>query len=307
MGWLGWTLIVLALLAVVLYGTWRWALANNAVALLDRVDRTVAGTDGARLARAALAYGPAPGQRLDVIVPEQPGPHPVLVFIHGGGWHSGLPGEYRFVGRRFARAGYVVVLAGYRLGPDGTYPHMLEDSAAALAWVHANAGALGGDPGRVLLMGHSAGAYNVVMLGLDRQWLDRAGVPDGFVKGVVGLSGPYDFYPFTSESARNAFGHVPDPAITQPISHVRGVAPPMLLLTGDADETVKPRNSRVLASALQAAGSSAELVVLPGVGHAGTVMKLAAPFDRDRRVLDPVLAFLARQARPSPPVQAPKR
>lgn len=307
MGWLGWTLIVLALLAVVPYGTWRWALANNAVALLDRVDRTVAGTDGARLARAALAYGPAPGQRLDVMVPEQPGPHPVLVFIHGGGWHSGLPGEYRFVGRRFARAGYVVVLAGYRLGPDGTYPHMLEDSAAALAWVHANAGALGGDPGRVLLMGHSAGAYNVVMLGLDRQWLDRAGVPDGFVKGVVGLSGPYDFYPFTSESARNAFGHVPDPAITQPISHVRGVAPPMLLLTGDADETVKPRNSRVLASALQAAGSSAELVVLPGVGHAGTVMKLAAPFDRDRRVLDPVLAFLARQARPSPPVQAPKR
>ena len=85
---------------------------------------------------------------------------------------------------------------------------------------------------------------DIVMLALERQWLGRAGVPDGFLKGVVGLSGPYDFFPFTSDSARNAFGHEADPAVTQPINHVRGDGPPMLLLTGDADETVKPRNSR---------------------------------------------------------------
>lgn len=305
MGWLGWTLTVLVLLAVGLYGTWRWALANNAVALLDRADQVLAGTAGARLAQADIAYGPAPGQRLDVIVPEGPGPHPVLVFIHGGGWHSGMPGEYHFIGRRFARAGYVVVLAGYRLGPEGAYPRMLEDSAAAVAWTRANAVRLGGDPAGAVLMGHSAGAYNAAMLALERQWLGRAGVPEGYVRGVIGLSGPYDFHPFTSDSARRAFGHVADPAITQPLHHVRGDAPPMLLLTGDADETVKPRNSRVLAKALREAGAEAELVVLPGVGHAATVMKLAAPFDRDRRVHDPVLAFLARLARPSPPVQAP--
>jgi acetyl esterase/lipase len=145
------------------------------------------------------------------------------------------------------------------------------------------------------------------MLGLERQWLGRAGVPDGFVKGIVGLSGPYDFFPFTSDSARNAFGAVPDPAITQPINHVRGDAPPMLLLTGDADDTVKPRNSRALARALDAAGAPTAPEILAGVDHAGTIMKLAAPFNRDTRVTGPVLAFLAAHGGASAPVQAPRR
>lgn len=307
MGWAGWTLIVLALLAAGLFGAWRWAMSSNAVALLDWGDQTLGGTAGAAVAQSGVAYGSEPGQRLDVIVPDRPGPHPVLVFIHGGGWHSGTPGNYRFVGRRFARAGYAVVLVGYRLNGEGIYPRMLEDSAAALAWVRANAASFGGDPGPVILMGHSAGAYNAVMLALERQWLGRAGVPEGFVKGVVGLSGPYDFHPFTSDSARKAFGHVADPAITQPINFVRGDAPPMLLVTGDTDVTVKPRNSRVLAKALTAAGASAQLVELGQVDHSGTVMKLAVPFDRDRRVLDPVLAFLSVHSKPSAPVQTAKR
>jgi acetyl esterase/lipase len=156
-------------------------------------------------------------------------------------------------------------------------------------------------------MGHSAGAYNAVMLALDRQWLNRAGVEDGFVRGVIGLSGPYDFYPFTSDSARNAFGAEPDPAVTQPIHLVRGDAPPMLLITGDADETVKPRNSLALASALSTAGAPTRPQVLDGLDHAGTIKLLAAPFNRDRRVLDPVLAFLASRCRPSAPVQAGPR
>jgi len=122
---------------------------------------------------------------------------------------------------------------------------------------------------------------------------------------VVGLSGPYDFHPFTSDSARNAFGHVPDPRITQPITFARSDAPPMLLLTGDADTTVKPRNSRVLAKALAEQGGQAELVILPGVDHAGPVLKLARPFSRDASVSAPVLDFLARLRQPSAPIQAP--
>lgn len=306
---MGWIAIFLALLAAALFGAWRYALATNSVALLDWGDRQFGGNAGYRIALAEGHYGPLAEQRIAVIVPDGPAgaARPVLLFIHGGGWHSGTPGDYRFVGRQFARAGYVVVLAGYRLGPEGRYPHMLQDSAQAAAWVQDNAARYGGDPQRVFAMGHSAGAYNVVMLALERQWLGRAGVPDGFLKGVVGLSGPYDFFPFTSDSARNAFGHEADPTLTQPINHVRGDGPPMLLLTGDADETVKPRNSRVLAKALSTAGQATEPVVLTGVDHAGTVMKLAAPFSRDRRVLDPVLAFLSRHGGASAPVQAADR
>jgi len=302
---MGWVLLALVVIAAGLFGLWRWALANNAVALLDWGDRQFGGNSGYVLALQDGNYGPLAAQRVEVIAPSTPSeqPRPVVAFIHGGGWHSGTPGDYRFVGRTLAREGYVVVLIGYRLGPEGRFPAMLEDSALAIKWTRDNIGKYGGDPDRVVLMGHSAGAYNAVMLALERQWLGRVGVEDHFIKGVIGLSGPYDFYPWTSDSARNAFGHVADPAVTQPIYFARGDAPHMLLLTGDADDTVKPRNSRALAAALSAAGAPTRPVVLTGVDHAGTVMKLAAPFSRDRRVLEPVLAFLAAQCRPSAPVQ----
>ena len=106
------------------------------------------------------------------------------------------------------------------------------------------------------------------------------------------------------DSARAAFGQVADPQLTQPITFARGDAPPMLLLTGDADTTVKPRNSKVLAKALTDRGGQAELVILPGVDHSGPVLKLAQPFARDTSVRDPVLHFLARLRQPSAPVQA---
>lgn len=301
---MGWTLITLTLVAAALFGAWRYAMATNAVALLDRADRLLGGTKGTVVVQSGTLFGPSPAQQLEVIAPDTPGPHPVLVFIHGGGWHSGIPGDYHFIGRTFARAGYVVVLPGYRLGADGKYPAMLEDAAAAVRWTHDNAARLGGDPGRVFLMGHSAGAYNVVMLALERQWLGREGVPEGFVKGVIGLSGPYDFAPFTTASARAAFGHVADPAQTQPVRFARADAPPMLLLTGDEDVTVKPRNSLALARALTAAGAPTQAVVLKGLDHAGPVMKLARPFRGDARVHDAVLAFLAAHGAPSAPVQA---
>ncbi len=304
-----WILGIVAMLAAALVGIWHYAINNNAVALLDGVDRVVGGTRGTRTALADGHYGPLADQRIEVVVPDgaATAPRPVIVFIHGGGWHSGTPGEYHFIGRTFARQGYVVVLVGYRMVPEGAYPRMLEDSALAVAWTREHLAEFGGDPERVFLMGHSAGAYNVVMLALERQWLGRAGVPEGFVKGVIGLSGPYDFYPFTSDSARAAFAHVADPALTQPIHFARGDAPPMLLLTGDADTTVKPRNSFALAKALTAAGLPTAPVVLAGVDHAGPVLKLAQPFMRDRRVIDPVLAFLAAHGAPSAPVQAAGR
>ncbi|MFC0589883.1 alpha/beta hydrolase [Novosphingobium aquiterrae] len=288
---------------------WPLVKARAGIQLLNAIDSVAGGTAGARQALSGTRYGPLPVQRLDLWVPDAPaGPkRPVLVFVYGGGWNSGAPQDYRFLGRTFARAGYVVVIPGYRLVPDGVFPHMLEDTAKALAWTRDNVAAYGGDSDRVVIMGQSAGAYNVAMVALERQWLGREGVPDGFVKGVVGLSGPYDFYPFTSDSARAAFGRVAPPQITQPISYVRGDAPPMLLLTGDADTVVKPRNSKALAAALDQAGSNVRLVIVPGANHEDTVVKLAAPFSRDRRVIDPVLTFLAERTAASAPVQAAVR
>lgn len=304
-GILGWTLIVLALAAAVLAGVWYWATSRGAVGLLDRIDSAFTSGD-AVLAAGPVAYGDHPQQRLLVYRP--PGTArdaslPVLVFFHGGGWHSGRPEDYAFVARNFAPEGFVVANAGYRLNADGRYPAMLEDSAAALRWVRDHAAELGGDPDRIYLMGHSAGAYNAVMLALDPQWLAGAGLPPDTIKGAIGLAGPYDFYPFDKDSSRNAFGHVANPEATQPIAFARADAPPLLLATGDEDTVVRPRNSAALARALTAAGRPSEPVVFAGMDHKDIIMALARPFDRDARAKRAVLDFLAAQE--DRPVSAP--
>ena len=103
---MGWVLIAVLLLAAALFGGWRYALSNNSVALLDWADRQFGGNAGYRIALADGRYGPLGAQKIAVIVPDHPAPapRPVLIFIHGGGWHSGAPGDYRFIGRQFARA-----------------------------------------------------------------------------------------------------------------------------------------------------------------------------------------------------------
>ncbi len=294
-GIVGWMLIVAALLAAALAAAWWWATRNDAVALLDRIDRAFTAGD-AELVAGPVAYGDHPQQRLLAYRPagaDTGAPLPVLVFFHGGGWHSGRPEDYAFVARNLAPEGFVVVNAGYRLNAAGRYPAMLEDGAAALRWTRDNAKRLGGDPARIYLMGHSAGAYNAVMLALDPQWLAGEGLPPDTIKGAIGLAGPYDFYPFDKDSSRNAFGHAETPEVTQPVAFARAGAPPLLLATGSEDTIVRPRNSFALARALTAAGQPGEPVVFEGMDHKEIVMALARPFDRDARVKRAVLDFLA--------------
>jgi acetyl esterase/lipase len=305
--WLAWTLIVLALLGIGGFLAYRQALADNAVGLLDSADRLLRGGDGAIREVAATRYGSDPAQKLEMFLPAAPAPggakRPIVVFIHGGGWRSGDPHDYRFIARALVPQGYAVVLAGYRLAPRARYPAMLEDGAAALRWVADHAGPLGGDPSRVVLMGHSAGAYNAVMLGLDQRWLAGQGLSANTLRGVVGLAGPYDFYPFESEATRLSFGKAPNPEETQPVVHARAAGPRLLLVHGTADTRVRPRNSVELARTMTRAGAPTRAVLLDGVTHEGLIMMFARPFSRDTRALDAVLPFL-QSVTASPPVQA---
>ncbi len=305
--WLLWTLAVLALLGVGGFLLYRQALATEAVAMLDSADRLLHGGDGAIREVAAVRYGSDPAQKLEMFLPAEAdvhkGPLPIVVFIHGGGWRSGDPHDYRFIARALAPQGYAVVLAGYRLYPKTRYPGMLEDGAAALRWVADNAAAKGGDPGRVVLMGHSAGAYNAVMLALDKRWMAARGLSADALRGVVGLAGPYDFYPFDTEATKLSFGKVPDPEETQPVVHARGGGPPLLLVHGTADTRVRPRNSVELARTMTRAGAPTRAVLLDGVTHEGLIMLFARPFSHDARAIDAVLPFLAKVTA-SPAVQA---
>ncbi|WP_369026404.1 alpha/beta hydrolase [Qipengyuania sp. RANM35] len=282
------------------------AIRNNGPAVLDAVDRIAGGKRDVVLVEKAR-YGDAAKQKVRVYRQGKDGePIPVFLFVHGGSWRWGDPDDYGFVARAMAPEGYLVVLAAYRLGESGRYPAMLEDTAAAIAWTRANAARLGGDPDRIVLAGHSAGAYNVVQVTLEPRWLAARGVPEASIRGVVGLAGPYDFFPFDSDSTRASFGSVGAGAESQPVNHARADAPPMLLVHGEEDTLVKPRNTRALAAALEAKGSKVETLFYPDADHNAPLIWLAAPW-RDRRdVAARIVAFVRENTAVSVPVQAGK-
>ncbi|MBU6374295.1 MAG: alpha/beta hydrolase [Alphaproteobacteria bacterium] len=249
-----------------------------------------------RVASAAYAAGPRGG--LDIYAPTGARTAPVVLFFYGGSWNSGRRQDYAFAGRALAALGYVVAIPDYRLVPEVRFPAFVEDGAAALAWATQNIAASGGDPGRIVLCGHSAGAYIALMLALDARYGEAAGAPRGAVRGAVGLAGPYDFYPFDVDSTRAAFGAAPDPAATQPISFAHAGAPPTLLLTGLDDTTVRPRNTRALAAKLAQAGADVTTREYPDVDHGDILLALARPLRGRAPVLADIRAFVERVAAP---------
>ena len=169
-------IVLLALVLVAGAGLWL-AVRNNGPAVLDTLDRVTGGARGVELV-AKARYGTHPAQKLRIYRPDgydDSQPLPVLLFVHGGSWSWGDPDDYNFVARAFAPAGFVVVLAGYRLGEDGRYPAMLEDTAAAIVETARLAPEFGGDSARIVLAGHSAGAYDVVQVALEERWLAASG------------------------------------------------------------------------------------------------------------------------------------
>lgn len=250
---------------------------------------------GARRVLRDQAYGAGPRQRLDVYAPAaSAAAAPVIVFIYGGSWASGAKDDYAFVGAAFAAQGFITVIPDYRLVPGVRFPAFIEDCAAAMRWASDHVAAYGGDPDRIVLVGHSAGAYNAVMLALDAHYLADAGVDAARVRGVAGLAGPYDFFPFDVDATRNAFGQAPDPQLTQPVRFARADAPPLLLLWGDADTTVGPRNLANLERAVRAAGGAVETRIYPGVDHAGIMLALSRPLRERAPTLTDVAAFARR-------------
>ncbi|CAO4196043.1 alpha/beta hydrolase [Methylorubrum extorquens] len=252
---------------------------------------------GGRLAIRDAAYGADPRQRLDVFVPTVPVERaPVLVFFYGGSWNSGSKDDYAFAAQALAAQGFVTVLPDYRLYPKVRFPDFLKDGAAAIAWVRDNIAAQGGDPSRIVLAGHSAGAYNAAMLGLDPEYLRQAGVDPRIIRAVAGLSGPYDFLPFDQKTSIDVFGQAPDPEATQPVSYAGAHSPPTFLATGDKDTVVRPRNTASLAARLREARVPVQERVYGGLDHADTLLSLSVSFRRKAPVLAEMSAFLHQHA-----------
>lgn len=242
-----------------------------------------------------LAYGADARQRLDVYRPTHPDRQPatVVVFFYGGSWQAGAKADYRFVAQALTSRGFVCVLPDYRIYPQVKFPAFVEDGAQALRWTREHAGDYGGDPHRIFLMGHSAGAHIAALLTLDRHYLADAGVPNDTIRGTAALSGTYDFQPGPGTYA--VFGMTsphekPDPKI-EAVTFATGPAPPMLLIHGLKDDVVLPSNTTSLASRLRAAGSDVRVITYPDRGHVGVALALAWPFRWMAPVLDDVTSF----------------
>ena len=241
--------------------------------LVDTIDRIVSRTDVVKVAD-GVSFG-VHKNKLDIwsTSSKSKAPRPVLVFFYGGGWANGTRTEYSYAARPFVEAGYMVVLPDYRKVPEVRFPGFVEDSADAVKWVQANIAQYGGDPARVNVAGHSAGAYNALMLALDPQWLG-----DRPVTSAISLAGAADFYPFTSKRAINAMSQFPDPNATQPVTFVRVDAPPILLIHGTEDTVVRIRNSNSLYAKQKAAGGDVTLRAQAGGSHNDLVLALGTLF-----------------------------
>jgi acetyl esterase/lipase len=220
----------------------------------------------------------------------------VVVFFFGGGWNQGSRGDYGFAGAAFAGENFIAVVPDYRLVPEVRFPTFVEDGALAVKWARDNAARFGGDPKRITLAGHSAGAYIAAMLALDPRFLKQARVDPKTIRAAALLSGPTDFYPFTEARGRAAFGAWKQPRDTQPINFVRKDAPPIFLGHGSDDRVVLPYNSRRLAQSLQQLGAPVSLRIYEGANHVDLAAALSGPFRGRVPVLAESADFLRRNS-----------
>lgn len=249
--------------------------------------------DAAKVEDKGARYADGPRGGIDIYAPPvAQGPAPIAIFFYGGSWDSGRRQDYGWAARAIAAQGFLTLVPDYRLYPEVRFPSFLDDGAQAVRWAADHAAALGGDPSRIVLIGHSAGAYNAAMLALDPRYLAAAGVKPGAIKAFAGLSGPYAFLPLDGPITRQTFGQASDLEATQPTRYARADAPPAFLATGDKDTTVYPRNTRKLAAALRDKGAKVEERHYEGLDHAGAVLALSRPFRHKSTLLADMIAFL---------------
>lgn len=243
--------------------------------VLGAVDALTADS-GAQLLDGA-AFGPDPRQRLDLYAPPGARDRPAVLFLYGGSWRQGARAQYRFVAESLVARGFVVLVADYRLAPPARFPAFVEDAALAMAWAQANLARHGGDPARLAVLGHSAGAYNALVAALDPRFAAGAGLEPGAPARIVALAPPTGEELKTSRWLAPVFAGADPPASAWPIdlaqAGARAVAP-ITLVAGEADTLVRADRVRRLGAALAQAGNQAETLVLEDAGHLGVLADL---------------------------------
>lgn len=223
-----------------------------------------------------IVYRQDPQQKLDIYIPQNANNQklPVIVFFYGGRWESGSKEMYGFLGDKLADRGFVTVLVDYRKYPEVRFPLFVEDAAKAVAWVSDHIAEYGGNPDRIYVSGHSAGAHIGALVTADERYLAAEGKQPQIIKAFAGLAGPYDFVP-EAEDLKKIFAPPENYPQMQVTTFIEGNEPPMLLLWGDADTEVWRRNLDLLTQKIQQKGGVVKTKVYSGVGHIGILANQA--------------------------------
>jgi arylformamidase len=201
---------------------------------LARYPRESAATRESLPCRLGLAYGPSPAETLDVFLPPGPGPAPVQIFIHGGYWMALDKADFSFVARALQPAGAMVVVINYALIPAVDMDELVRQCRTAVAWVHRNARAFGGNPDRVFVSGHSAGGHLVAMC-MATDWT-AFGAPSDAIKGGVAISGLFDLEPIRLCYLNDTLKLTPESVRRNSPIHLRpSTRAPLALLVGEPE------------------------------------------------------------------------
>lgn len=254
-----------------------WCLLSGSVSLADGaaakleygIENNIAYYDAAALARADEYQKQQ--TTLDVYYPKGTKGFATVVWFHGGG----LTGGSRYF-PNLKDQGIALVAASYRLAPKAQSPAYLEDSAAAVAWVLKNIGRYGGDPNKVFVSGHSAGAYLATLIAMDPKWLGAHKLSNKSLAGVIAISGQMTTH-FTVKKQRGDTGPDLRPIIDEyaPLYYAANEFPPICLIVGGRDIEFKSRveENELMAVTLRNLGhKKVEFYEMAGLDH-GTVVE----------------------------------
>ncbi len=222
-------------------------------------------------------YGPEPSQKLDMYLPVDPKDKQldVIVFFYGGRWTYGAKEDYRFVAATFVKKGFVVVIPDYRKYPQVRFPAFVEDGAKAIGWVIDHIAELHGNPDRIHVVGHSAGAHIGALLAADPHYLAEEGKDRSLaIHDFAGLAGPYAFTP-DEPDLEDMFGPASNYPSMQVPTFIDGTQPPMLLLYGDKDRAVKYANLQKLKQRIMQRGGCVRSRIYSDADHTDLIGALS--------------------------------
>jgi acetyl esterase/lipase len=231
--------------------------------------------------------------RLDVYAPANAANAPVVVSIHGGALREGDKYQEGFVGQRLAQAGFVAVVINYRLSPGVMHPAHIEDAARAVAWARTNAAQYGGNPRKLFVIGHSAGAYLAALLATDARYLAPYRMKPTDLAGIVPVSAFFyvDRTGVAPDRPKDVWGT--DPAAwkaASPAAYLGKDVPPMLLIYADGDQPWRRQQQADFVADLKKAGGPAvEARMIGGRNHTTVWTQMKNPGDE---VAAAVVAFV---------------